>query len=265
MRHFTPWMKEEPTDKVRSEFKLLLPNLDRRPDRFLLCVGVLIGQGTPQHLIDRHIACDGAKYKNSVDVASEAKYKYGATLPIYGNGNYITEHNEGWDAYNYSYCRTYYEAWNKIALEPDDSLPTLLLQDDWRMKISYSDICAHIEALPDSKIIQYVGCVCDPEGEDLKHESTEVPNIQRGLSGTGDQALLMMPAGARRLVEFADENTTHTPEMLLYYFAHNADQTGCYSVIENQADHLYTHFTSVFQDRSTNQGGVTTPWNPDTT
>lgn len=251
-----------------DRYKVLVPNLERREDRWLVCAGVLLGQGVPKAQIERFYAHDGANYRDSQDIAHEANEQYGFSRFIHGTGEYITTFHEGWDPYNYSYCRTYYDAWNRVACEPDHAPPTLILQDDWMMLMGYEEIAQHVRGLylaeDEFCMLQYVGKTCDPDDAvALHHRRTAIDNVQHGLAGTGDQALLLSPKGAKGLVEFADANPTHAPEVLLYHFSRAGDNSGCYSVVENQGNHLGNNFYAQFQDRSTPHGGVTTEWKPE--
>ena len=246
-------------------YKVLIPNLLKREDRFLFCVGILVGQGhNPLH-IEQHIALDGSHFRNSADIAYMAKEQFNNTHPIHGSGTYITECYEGWDQWNYSYCYTYYMVWNRIASEPDCANPTITIQDDWQSFLTRDEISKEVTSLclaeNDFHMLQYVGSTCDPkDATPLSHRKTSVPNIQHGIKGSGDQFIVFSPKGARKLVEFADANPQHAPEVLMYYFSRCADNTGCYSAINNKGICYPHRFYSQFQDRCTQTGGVTTEY-----
>ena len=56
-----------------DSYKVLVPNLARRDDRWLLCAGVLLGQGVPLTHIERFVAHDGAYYRDTGAIAHSAK------------------------------------------------------------------------------------------------------------------------------------------------------------------------------------------------
>lgn len=240
-----------------DNYKVIIQNLARRADRYHVAVGVLIGQGVPPTHIERFDAHDGALYWNTRIISHQANVN-ARILHRYGNGKYIEECYEGWDVYTYCYCWSWYEIVDSIARESDDNIPTLVLIDDWQLTLSHSEVVAQITKLYGMSepfhILQYVHSTAASERtpSQTNQRLTPVPNIQHGITGTGDGALLISPLGARRLIQFADEHPEHAPEVLMYYFSQEADNAGCYAVVEHSAKVIdSTGVYSSFQDRCT--------------
>ena len=261
-----------------DNYKVVVRNLARRDDRWLVAYGILLGQGVPSGHIERFIAHDGANYRSSEEIAHKVAIDYQIRYR-YGTGRYLTECYDGWDSYNYAHCWTWYDLISQVACEPDDLPPTLYLIDDWHMTIPYQSIIGHVEKLylmdEPFGVLQYLHSSAESEytPSNLNYRRTSIPNIQHNIAGTGDAAILMSPAGARRLVDFADAgghawnklnparrypypNPQHAPEVLMHYLGKHGDNSGCYSAVDNMCDHITQDAYSVFQDRCTPTGGV---------
>ena len=129
-----------------NDYKVIIQNLARRPDRYHVAVGVLMGQGVPLTHVERFDAHDGSLYWNTGSIAHQASVN-ARILDRYGNGKYIEECYEGWDVYTYCYCWSWYEIVDSIARESDDNIPTLVLIDDWQLMLSHSQVIEQITKL----------------------------------------------------------------------------------------------------------------------
>ena len=242
-------------------YKVVVRNLARREDRWLVAYGILLGQGVSPWDIERFIAHDGANYQSSIEIVHRVTIDH-ITRHRYGTGRYLTENYEGWDPYNYAHCWTWYDWISRVACEPDALPPTLYLIDDWHMTITCKDIIGHVKTLymmdEPFCVLQYLHSSAESEQtpSNTAHLQTSIPNIQHNIAGTGDAALLMSPRGARKLIDFADANPQHAPEILMYYFAKDGDNSGCYSAIENMCIHTMHDVHPTFQDRCTPTDGV---------
>ena len=238
-----------------SNYKVVIPNLAGREDRFNLCMGHLLAQGVPPEHIRRFFAHDGKHYTDAKHITNYVV----ADLELrhrYGNGRYLTTQWDGWDVYSYAWMWTWYEIVDEIAREPDELPPTLVLIDDWAMDIEFSVIKDHVSILSKMEMpfcmLQYVHSTSESNEKQSKRDNkrTIIPTIQHGIAGTGDPAMLITPLGARRLIDYADKHPQHCPEMLMWYFSRNGDNSGCYSAIENMSHNITEGAYNLFQDRA---------------
>ena len=243
------------------DYKIIIQNLARRQDRYHVAVGVLLGQGVSLTHIERFNAHDGAMYCDTGAIAHQASIN-ARIKHRYGNGAYIANSSEPWDVFTFCYMRSWYDIVDSIAREAEANIPTLILIDDWQLTLSYSEVVAQLTKLYAMHdpfcVLQYVHSTAasDRTPSKTNQRLTPVPNIQHGITGTGDAAILISPLGARRLITFMDEHPQHAPEVLMYYFSIEEDNSGCYAAVENCGKVIdSTGIYSSFQDRCTETGG----------
>ena len=62
------------------------------------------------------------------------------------------------------------------------------------------------------------------------------PDISKGLAGAGDSVLILSPAGAAQLINWSETCPWFLIETLLWHYAHQGPQSGCYAVIKKDFD-----------------------------
>ena len=115
-------------------YKVLSPNLDRRPDRWNVFTDALVAQGTPVEYIERFSSHDGRNYHSMEDAQTDALKR--------GSSRYLSC-ARGIDQFNFCWCWSWYDCIAQIA-GCSDGYPRLLVIDDCRPVFSYEEICQHL-------------------------------------------------------------------------------------------------------------------------
>lgn len=219
-----------------NRYRVVTPSLLRRTDRWLVFVGTMIAQGVPIHRIKRFVAYDGDFFPDGKTAHRTAT----ATLRDQGREPKYLDVPIG-DPYNYCWLWTWYELMHSIATQSDESVPSLIVIDDWMMTIRYERICAHVETMSSKSHafhgIQYaydpIGCERPPKAN--LTPVVDCPDLQYELVGGTDTAFLVTPSGARILLDFADNYPKCSPARLFYLLANEVDQRGWYSTVKRCA------------------------------
>ena len=210
------------------DFNVIVPNLDRRPDRWYATYGALSALGFPMDKFKRFSAHDHVEY-DSLDAAKEAALKQFPHTP-YLIENYVSK---GYFCWSW----TWYEIMTQIAEDPNDGNYTMVLVDDYRLMVTYYDILEHIQRLSalggPLKMIQYCYNFQVPVGETddsfmlgAKVSGTE---FNRGLSHSGDIANLISPIGAREILNVANRGNRGVPNWVFWYAARELEPDGYFS------------------------------------
>ena len=234
------------------EYQVIVPNLERRTDRWLTCLGVLLGQGVPPDRIIRFCAHDGKDYDTVQQAKEDALSQY--------DSNYLRNRSPH-VASRFCWQWTYYSILHAIANGVvDSSIPSMILVDEVVILATTFDLIrdqlkhlSHRDAL--LRIVQYnisaFGDTMFPL-KDLKPVNG-LPGFQHGIGGMGDRATVFTPAGAGHFSSFLDTNATcagQNPEQNYWYFAHEADQAGCYSTSSYRCADWKIPYVDNTQDRT---------------
>ena len=122
------------------EYQVIVPNLERRIDRWLTCLGVLMGQGVPLDDIIRFCSYDASDYTHIQEAKEKALAQH--DTPYFREDK--TEHIPTFC------CRwTFYSVLHAIAHGAVyDKRPTLMIVDDlWMTKHTRRDVCRHLDTL----------------------------------------------------------------------------------------------------------------------
>ena len=212
-----------------NDFNVVIPSLERRDDRWYTCLGNLLTRHIPADRISRFIARDGKQYRSVNDAREHA-------IHMFPDCKYLD--GEQSSPYTYCWCWTWYEILCQIAKEDNES--TLILLDDWGLRINHSQISNHVRCVYNTnyefKIIQYVNtapnCKVNPAKPNLP-EFTD--DLTHEIAGSGDILTLMSPLGAKAFLQNMENHPMCSPEGLFWFFAYEADQSGCYSTSPNLA------------------------------
>ena len=208
---------------------VVVPNLDRRPDKWMVCRERLLMQGIPDTHIIRYPAIDGREYYNENDAEDSRALieQIGRTwtpIPAWLNHPtfYISEL-----AWNY----TWYMCLETIAQSPASNYYILLI-DDCELKIGYSELCEHIGNLSRvSKHNLLIVQLSIPRHPCCRKLVGGCDVFQHGLGGTCDMALLFSPVGASYLRHYANRHPDgHDPCQLTKILAMEPSQAGIFAL-----------------------------------
>lgn len=184
-----------------TDYNVLSPNLNRRPDRWTLFVDTLVSQGTPADHIKRFPSHDGRDYPNMEDAREHAV----SLAAEKGQPSRYLSSIYGVDKFNYCWCWTWHDCIELIAAYTDDC-PRLLIIDDCRPRFDYTQICQHLSVLEAQDapfmMAQYGGPGVDSPSRVNNSPIPNLPIFQYGLAGNWDVAVIYSPRGARWLLDF---------------------------------------------------------------
>ena len=234
------------------EYQVIVPNLERRTDRWLTCLGILIEQGVPLNRIIRFLSYDVANYKGVQDARDEASTMH--DTPYFRLD--MTDH------VGVFCCKwTFYSVLRVIADGSigDEGLPTLFIIDDMKMEFNYDQIKHHIDVLSSLespfRMIQYNRNPIDPSRIYTNFDRPEIkslPGFQKGIGGPGDWAIMFTSQGARDLLTLMDSDEKLAGTYLchcMWHFGDERSQEGCYSVKENSVSQVYHPYIDIAEDR----------------
>ena len=203
-----------------SEYKVIVPNLDHRPDRWQWCRKVLLEQGVPPGKIERFSAYGVLEFRGYPDwedrFRKALRDQFGP-IPRYLDWKQLPEQRMG----DWAWSRTYYSILTQIAGGTDTAL---VLVDDRSLEFDYNQVCRHLDILNREPfeplaMIQYIS-YCNKRTNwilDLRDSDRlrDIPEMQYGLRGPGDAANLYTPLGARRHLDFIDAPKRDEDGMIL--------------------------------------------------
>ena len=193
-------------------YKVIVPNLDRRPDRWKWCVKNLLEQGVPRDKIERFSAFDGLDYKGLPDwqrLFSDSLRAQFGTIPFFLN----KKGREG----SWAWARTWYTIIKRIA---DGSDTALVLVDDRAAMFAYGETCRHLEILNRQAhrlaMVQYSCHTGYVRTYRRSIRLDDIPEMQYGLYGCGDSVVLYTPLGARKMLDFINAPTLDGDGIIIY-------------------------------------------------
>ena len=188
------------------EYKVISPNLDRRPDRWKLFYDILKSQGVPADQIERFPAHDGRQYQSTREAMAHAAEIH------QGNPPHYLATGEKLDKFNWCWNWSWYDCLERIA-ERTDETPVMFLIDDFKVNFDYHEICIHIEGLVQLgmpfRVAQYGGPGRDSPSRVIREALRELPIFQRGFAGAWDICTLYSPIGARWFLDFINSIERH--------------------------------------------------------
>ena len=178
-------------------------NLARRPDRNTSIRSNLMRQGAPSYAIRRFLATDRDAYDSPdalIDHAVEMGYpEFKACRGYRGIHQFL------------GYMVSYFRALREIS---GSGMNVLLMEDDYHLSESYSDICDSFEELPHPVKFAMLGY--NNHSEDLK---THLPVFngtwQIGVPANGNSANIYTPEGAAFVLDQCRQKMDTTPECVI--------------------------------------------------
>ena len=211
-----------------GEFNIIVPNLDRRPDRWYACFGGLFALGFPVEKLTRFSAHDHTEY-DSIDTAKAVALKQFPEAPY-------LRYNVAAKGY-FCWSWTWYEIMTQIAMGSNDDDYTLLLVDDYTMRVTYREVREHIVRLSkcdgQRKMIQYAYNDQIPGGQ--REDGFELDDFvegtpfRRGLSHSGDVANVFTRVGAQEILTVANKGHCGVPNWVFWYAARSLPPDGYFS------------------------------------
>ena len=232
------------------KLNVVVPNLDRRQDRWYFCLGWLRARGFPDENIERFSAHDGDDYENR-EAAREAALKQ------FSNSVYLDQIVA---KHYYCWSWTWYDIMTNIAVQPQEDIFTLALIDDWTVNFQYDEICKHIRFLREEcgalKMIQYDENSQLPWGRKdapplpVGEVVLGLPYYRRGLTKSGDAANILSPVGAREILTVANQPERGVPNWVFWHAARElGNQDGYFSPAEQRLVRpIGSRFINKFQD-----------------
>ena len=160
-------------------------------------------QGVPMHCQRRFFATDRDAYKTPDELINHAvELGYPEFQECRGN-KHIHQY--------LGYMVSYFRALREIAQQ---SSPVLLMEDDYHIAETYSDIIESFEDLPPPVRVAMLGY--NSGSEDLKeHLAIFNSDWQRGAPANGNAANIYTPEGAAYVLEACQQKMDTTPECVI--------------------------------------------------
>lgn len=219
-------------------YRVISPNLDRRPDRWKVFQEQLLSQGVPADHIERFPSYDGRKYESTGHAMAHATELYN------GNPSHYLATGQKLDKFNWCWNWSWYACLERIA-QYTDNVPRLFVVDDYSPVFGYHEICGHIDIFTRIHtpflIAQYGGPNPNSPSRVFNEPLPELPIFQRGLAGNWDICTLYSPAGARCFVDFINNTQEHLRPCAYGYEAHlnMPERGGIYGISRNIMDGFY--------------------------
>lgn len=212
---------------MKFHLNCIIPNLDRRTDRWELRLNDLTAKGFPRRRFRRFPSFDGRRYATLDDAKSAATEYFKGTLPPYLDleKRYLADYCWHW---------TWYAIISRIARRRRNVL-TLFVIDDWTVSATFSELEDWAARLQQElERLDILQLSIPGEGHESRRIGTPIhgiPTFQHGLGGRCDCAIILSPKGARRLRRYADtQGLRRGPSHLFEDLTSLDDQDGCASV-----------------------------------
>lgn len=217
----------------------IVPNLDRRPDRWDACYEALKKSGFAPTQIERWPAIDGNQWNNTADALIDRWQHYKGKVPPF-------LYKENWSVGNYGWSCTWYSILEHVAALPDREL-RLIIQDDFQLHRDkdYGRLIDTLQMLIehdiDFKFLQlFPRALSSIWGQETGRFRTTpwpqlhraVPDVYCGTSGAGDAAWICSASGAQAIMDCANEFPNKATEVVFDYFSETREQNACYSTTE---------------------------------
>ena len=195
-----------------NECKVIVPNLDRRPDRWRWTMATLTAQGVPRNKIERFASFDGLEFLRHPDAVDRMRMVIRDQFGKMPSWLKIAREIREW-----SWARTWYTIMTRIMRGTE---PAIVMVDDTSLSFTYDDICMHLETLGKEEYplaaIQYKAHNTFIPNCRLTERLSLIPEMQYGFYGVGDSINLYTPLGAQKMLEFIDAPALDCDDMMLF-------------------------------------------------
>lgn len=193
---------------------VIVPNLDRRSDRWKHVTAHLVERGVPENRIKRFPSFDGRNYISLFMAQEAARSYFNGELPAYlkrtGAPRTATEYCWNWTWYSI--------LWHISTAPIDHEAPfTLVLIDDHQLLIDYDELVGEISLLLEHGEAPDIIQLSIPNPKHYSYKAgrpavTPSSRLLRGMGGRSDSGVVMSASGARTLMRCAnDQNKTLVP------------------------------------------------------
>lgn len=226
--------------------KAIVPNLERRPDRWKACQAALLKAGFKDFEIERWRAIDGSQWANVTDALIDWWQYYKGNVPPF-------LYRENWLTGNYGWSCTWYSILEHVAALPKGEL-RLIIQDDFVLFAERDAAClkatleVSMKEEAEFKFLQlFPRALSSIYGQETGN-ARQIPypqlhptlrDIYCGTSGAGDAAWVCSALGAQAIMDCANEFPNKATEVVFDYFSETQKQDGCYSTTERWVFPLY--------------------------
>ncbi len=197
-----------------DRIQFIVPNLDRRPDRWNWCRESLLSQGVPAENIHRFSAFDGLNYldsagdHNNLSILEQVLSEHFGVLPpcLTNLDMALTQ---------YAWFGTFYAMLDKIANMPENEYACWII-DDFHIGVSYGELLIYANIL--SEVAQRAWrTLFAIQLAHFTHEHNftgavvaECPRFQYGLSSPDDQCMVCSSRGARWMMNYINNLAVKT-------------------------------------------------------
>lgn len=208
---------------------VIVPNLDRRRDRWSACHERLIEKGVPDHKIIRFSAFDYQSFDSVSHAKETAKHYFGEDMPKHLEEVNLPDYNVSIFAWLFT--------WHAILWQIAQSVHDhyyLLLIDDCYIRLTYGQLCYSIHTINNhaTNPIKMLQTCRNPFQPVRTHPTFDPINIwQTGLTERSDIAVIYSHLGARLAIETsAYHGSIKHPSHVIERIAVHESQDGLYGV-----------------------------------
>ena len=208
--------------KPRATLKAIVPNLDRRTERWCPCYERLLEAGFPPDTVQRFSAFD---YKEFVDL-DEAQ---GYMAQIF-DGLPSAISRRDMKLSNFCWLSTWYAMMRRISCAPLGEY-WLTILDDHMLTITYNQLRQSIDAFnSDGTPATIIQVTRNPGKLQCRPMIAELDIWQHGLCGRTDSANILNVDGACTLIRQSNATPIFVPADAFERISYEDDQTGYYSL-----------------------------------
>ena len=191
-----------------STIRFLIPNLDRRPDRWKHCYEALLNRGVPAQNIERLPAIDGIEYLDTYQNHANLRIIKAHVASLF-NGNLppFLESDRDIPLTGYAWNSTWHLGLLNIARQ---SQLVCWILDDVKLDVDYQDLVNYAQILHDVSLKRdhpFLAIQLNrfPHSTTNVQPVRECPIFQYGFSGAEDYAFVFAPLGAMWMLETANQ------------------------------------------------------------
>ena len=180
------------------DLQIIVPNLDRRTDRWNACFSKLESAGVPRPVITRHSAHD---YKDIESYPESALRRQFGSVPAW-----LNEEKWNYSASNFAWCWTWYEILERISRCTTPNTLYMILIDDMQLLMPYEQLTHSTSALAAHYTVNAIFAgrhYREPEGKPIV-PIKDNPAFQFGAHAPSDCGTIFSPNGATAMIQWAN-------------------------------------------------------------
>lgn len=186
------------TTQTTIDLQIIVPNLERRTDRWNACFSKLESAGVPRPVITRHSAHD---YKEIESYPESALRRQFGSVPAW-----LNEDKWNYSASNFAWCWTWYEILEHISRCTTPNTLYMILIDDMQLLMPYEQLTHSTTALAAHHTVNVIFAGrhwLEPEEKPIVRIKDN-PAFQFGLYAPNDSGTIFSPNGATAMIQWAN-------------------------------------------------------------